>query len=291
MSIKLRKHNWIYLFSLFIILISLNCAEEKVEEAPPATDENVDPIGYQPTKEKEIRDYNLEERKKRAIVRTVCDTIALMEYVLTTEEQGTYLVDFDRKFTFSYPQSAVIYQRGPDGMYVFALIAKSRLDRGERTIEVKNIVGYDASFIDLDSTKLGTAFFYLTLFKCTDSTFQKIWEVPVPNHGGFNTLTMEKWKNTPYLRSYFHYARGIGRLDYNYFLIDGILKEPHLLLTIETINRRRIMIDINGDKYPDYQEYFYVDTGDQLRVVDSVGFVWKDSLYVSTRDARKTTLY
>ncbi|MBS4000685.1 MAG: hypothetical protein KGZ71_09400, partial [Desulfobulbaceae bacterium] len=141
MNIKLRNDIWIYLFSFILILFSLNCGEEKVEEAPPTTDENVDPIGYQPGKEKEIRDYNLDERKKRAIVRTVCDTIALMEYVLKTEEQGTFLVDFDRRFTYSYPQSAVIYQRAPDGLYVFALIAKSRLDRGERTIEVKNIVG------------------------------------------------------------------------------------------------------------------------------------------------------
>ncbi len=288
----MKNSNWLtYFISIVIILFSLNCGEEKVEELPPDSGENTDPIGYQLEKEKDIRYYNLEERKKRAQVRTPCDTVALMEYILENEVEGTYLIDLDPSYTLSFPQSAVIYYRGQEGRYVYALIAKSRLDRGERTIEVKNIVGYDASFVDLDSTKLGTPFIFLTLFKCVDSTFQKIWEVPVPNHGGFHTLTAEKWKNVPYIRAYFHYGRGIGRLDYNYFFVDGMLNMPHLLLTIETINRKRTMVDINGDKYPDYLEYFFVDTGERLAIVDSVSFVWKDSLYVSKRDSRKTTLY
>jgi hypothetical protein len=101
--------------------------------------------------------------------------------------------------------------------YILALVATSR--PGERLIEVKNIVGYDQSFIDLDSTKLGTAFFYLTLFDCNRGRFEIIWEVPVPNHGGFNNFSLEDGDTTDPLcpKINFHYARGIGHIDYNYF--------------------------------------------------------------------------
>jgi len=292
----MKKTFFLIFISTALLILSLQgCGDDdkKTGEAyqvPEASGENTDPIGYQPEKAQDILAYNIQERKKTAQRRTPCDTIALMEHVFYNYPEGSYLLDIDPRYTYSMPKSAVIYQRGPDGAnYVFALIATSR--QGERLIEIKNIVGYDASFIDLDSTKLGTAFFYLTLFRCQDSTFTRIWEVPIPNHGGFNLLSMEKWKNTPYVRSYFHYARGIGRLDYNYFLIDGLTEKPHLLLTIEAINRKRAMIDLNKDKYPDYVEYFYLDTGDRIRVIDSVGFVWKDSLYVSMRDKNKTTPY
>ena len=74
------------------------------------------------------------------------------------------------------------------GDFVFGVIARSK--PGERLIEVKNIVGYDQSFIDLDSTELGTAFFYLVLFKCENSSFNVVWESPIPSHGGFNFLSL-----------------------------------------------------------------------------------------------------
>lgn len=286
----------LFLFFLTAALMITGCSgceEEKPSEQeaymPEAQGENTDPIGYQVEKSQNIFAYNIEERKKRALTRSACDTIALMEHILRTYPPGTYLVDLDPRYTYSIPQSAVIYQKGQGGTYVYALVAKSRA--GERLVEPKNLIGYDASFIDLDSTKLGTAFFYLTLFQCKDSGFVQIWEHVLPNHGGFNTLTMKKWKTTPYVEAYFHYARGIGRLEYNFFLIDSLTKSPHLLLTIETINRKRSMADINGDKYPDYYENFYLDTGDRIVKYDSVGFVWKDSLYYSLRDKNKTTRY
>ena len=124
--------------------------------------------------------------------------------------QGSYLLNFDKTLTYNIPKAAVIYIEQSDGKYVFAVVARSK--PGERLIEPKNIVGYDQSFIDLDSTKLGTAFFYLTLFKCENDTFTKIWESPVPDDGGFNNMTMEKWayNGTPYVKIDFHYARGVG---------------------------------------------------------------------------------
>ena len=282
-----------FMTSVLMITGCSGCEEDKKSEQeefmPEAQGENTDPVGYQVEKAQNIFAYNIEERKKRAVVRTPCDTIALMEHILRTYPPGTYLVDLDPRYTYSIPQSAVIYQKALGGTYVYALVAKSRA--GERLVEPKNLIGYDASFIDLDSTKLGTAFFYLTLFRCTDSSFTTLWESTLPNHGGFNTLTMKKWKNTPYVEAYFHYARGIGRLEYNFFMIDSLTKPPHLLLTIETINRKRSVADINGDKYPDYYENFYLDTGDRIVKYDSVGFVWRDSLYYSIRDKNKTTKY
>ena len=38
-----------------------------------------------------------------------CDTISLKEYVLSNYDKGTYLVQFDRTFTFNVPKEAVVY--------------------------------------------------------------------------------------------------------------------------------------------------------------------------------------
>ncbi len=61
----------------------------------------------------------------------------------------------------TFPKAAIIYFTDKDGSkFVFTVIATSRA--GERLIEPSNIIGYDESFIDLDSTKLGTPFIYLS---------------------------------------------------------------------------------------------------------------------------------
>ncbi|MBI2419537.1 MAG: hypothetical protein HYV28_16875 [Ignavibacteriales bacterium] len=174
---------------------------------------------------------------------------------------------------------------------MYAMIAKSKED-DERLIEKKNITGYDASFIDLDSTELGTAFFYLTLLKY-DGSFNKIWETPVPTHGGFNRITYETWqaKKVPYIRINFHYAQGSGHIDYNYFLVGGMLKEPHLLMTYEGINMKRTMVAVNNDSIPDYREYVYIDTGDRVLNPDSVNFVWKDTAYFNERNKKQWRKY
>lgn len=297
-----RKILFLCLSVLIIGLLNINCGEEKKTEEQPQPDpgttalgggsgENDDPVAYQLNKDLEIQLKNIEERKRRNPKRIPCDTIALMEYVINNYPHGSYLMDWDQSFTYSVPRSAVIYLREGGQQYVLALIATSRA--GERVVEIKNLIGYDASFIDYDSTKLGTAFPYLTLFRCQDSSFERVWESVVPSHGGFNTLTMEKWakKNIAYAKAYFHYAQGVGRIEYNYFFVDGLLQKPHLMMTIEATERRRGMIDVNNDKFPDYYELFFLDNGERIRVVDSVTFVWKDSMYVCTRDKRKTTPY
>lgn len=108
-------------------------------------------------------------------------------------------------------------------------------------------------------------------------------------------MSMETWKpkNIPYVRVNFDDARYSGHDDYNYFLINGLLKKPHRMETYAAINRKRTMIDYDHDSIPDYCEYLYVDSGDWVGTPDSVIFVWskKDSVYVNTRNKKQTRRY
>lgn len=70
-----------------------------------------------------------------------------------------------------------------------------------------------------------------------------------------------------------------------------MLKKPHLLLTYEGINFKRIMTDANGDKYPDYIEFKYLDTGDKITILDSVTFIWKDTCYINIRNPKQFRYY
>lgn len=230
--------------------------------------------------------------KKQTTQRFPCDTISLMEFILDHYPKGSYLVHDDRTSTYELPNPAVLYYPF-DKSYLFAVIARSK--PGERFIEVKNIVGYDQSFIDLDSTKLGTAFFYLVLFKCENFNFKVVWEAQIPSHGGFNYLSLEKWvyNSTQFIKTNFYYARGIGNISYNYFLIDGLEKQPHLLMTYEGINFKRSLGNINNDKFPDYYEHIYYDNGTQIIPSDSIPFVWntKDSVYQNLINKKHTIPY
>jgi hypothetical protein len=272
----------------FILILSQSCDDSTRDRTKAELNETE--VAYSPEKDAQIQRKNLELRKKTAENRFPCDTVALKEFILNTFPKGTYLVDFDKTVIYDIPQSAVIYT---DQGYIFAVIAKSGAD--DRLIEMKNIVGYDQSFIDLDSTELGTAFFYLTLLECSKNSFKVVWDSPIPSHGGFNKFSLEHWddKNIPYVRANFHYARGIGHIDYNYFFVYGIREEPHLLMTYEGINFKRTITDYNDDQYPDYYEYIYYDTGDRVYAKDSVAFVWKlkEKVYVNTRNSRQTRQY
>lgn len=282
------KQFFLIVIIMFIVVVILQCTENKDSENL-SWKEGVE---YSPEKDARIQQYNLEQQKKLAGKRTPCDTLALKEFVLETYPKGSYLIDCDKTQSYSIPRSAVIYYRR-DKNYIFGVIAKSR--EGERLIEPKNIIGYDQSFIDLDSTELGTAFFYLTLFLCEDGHFEKVWETIIPSHGGFNKISLKNWKynNTPFIEANFHYGRGTGHINYNYFLIDGINKIPHLLMTYEGINFKRTIFNANDDKYPDYYEHIYYDLGDRVFSRDSVAFVWdvKDSVYVNSRNKRQKRPY
>lgn len=288
---------FILLFGFLVILQS--CGEE--EKKPETTDyiestnvdfEPVERVAYTPPKDQSIQQYNLEQQRLLTGTRTPCDTLALKEFVVNHFEQGTYLVDFDKTFTYNIPKSAVIYYN-KGGNFIFGVIAKSK--PGERLIEPDNIVGYNQSYIDLDSTDLGVAFFYLTLFECTGNTFQVIWETPIPSHGGLRNMRLDKWiyKGTQYMRIDFYYARGSGHIDYNYFFINGFRERPHLMMTYEGIDFRRTLTNVNNDVYPDYYEYLFINTGDRIAAVDSIPFYWspKDSAYISDRNKRLSRPY
>ncbi len=275
---------------LMITLTLVSCGKKKSEENVQNVGGN--DVATSPEKDASIQRYNLDVKKEEGGGSNPCDTLSLLEYVLDNYPKGSYIVNFDKTLTFNIPKPAVIYLN-QNGTYVLAVVAMSK--PGERLIEPKNIVGYDQSFIDLDSTKLGTAFFYLTLFSCDGSGFTKVWETPIPSHGGFNYFHMEKWRynGTPYVKVDFHYARGIGHIDYNYFLINGLTKRPHLLMTYKGIDFKRTMANVNNDEFPDYYEFLYYDLPNRVYAKDSVAFIWskKDSLYYNTRNRRQTRPY
>ncbi len=281
-----KNFSIIFLFALSTLFFS--CEHKTTVEHSTTGD-----VATSPKTDADIQRYNLQVKQQQSGSRTPCDTLSVIEYVLNNYPKGSYLVNFDKTFTFNVPKPAVIYLNSGSNTYVFAVIAKSK--PGERLIETKNIVGYDQSFINLDSTHLGTAFFYLTLLRCDNGTFTKIWEAPIPAHGGFNYLVMDKWayNGTPYVKVDFHYARGIGHIDYNYFFVDGLTNPPHLLMTYKGIDFQRTIANFNNDKFPDYYEYLYYDLPNRIYAADSIPFIWdvKDSVYVNTRNHRQTRPY
>lgn len=282
------KKLFVFSLLLFASLALYSCGEGGKDQ-----EQSQEEVAYSPSKDSEIQQYNIDQKRKQSKDRTPYDTIALAEYILQSFPAGSYLTEFDRTFTYNVPKAAVIYLDRDGNKYALAVVAKSK--PGERLIELKNVIGYDASFIDYDSTKLGTTFFYLDCFKCANETFEVLWEAPIPSHGGFNWATMDNWKdkNIPYTKINFHYGSGIGHIDYNFFYIYGLTVRPHLLMTYEGINFKRTMANINGDRYPDYYEWVYYDLGNKVYSNDTVGFVWviKDSLYVNTRNKRQTKPY
>lgn len=252
------------------------------------TDDAQKEVAHDESTDLSIQEYTLRERIKMATQRFPGDTLELMEFILKNYDPGTYLLDVDKTFSTNTPRSAVIYGKSKDSLDIYALIARSKKD-DERTVEIKNLIGYDASFIDFDSTELGTAYFFLNHYKYAGGTFSKVWEAPVPTHGGFNMLTMETWdkKKIPYIKIRFYDAEDIGHIDYNYFFVGGIDSMPHLVASYEGINARRSLTDLNNDRYPDYFEYVYFDTGREIVVADSVPFVFRDSVYVNTRNPKQ----
>lgn len=279
---KINRMKRFYFVLGLIVLVIFSCGKPKQEG-------NLDEALTSPAKERNIREYNLDVEKEQARDRTPCDTIAFQQYIISEFPAGTYLVEFDKTFTYSVPKPAVLYYEEKGSLYIFAAIAKSK--EGERPVETKNLVGYESSFINLDSTKLGTAFFYLSLFKCnSDETFRQIWEAEIPIHGGFNSMKMKTWKerNKKIKFVELNFEAGIisGHRNYNYFLVDGLERPPHLMETYEGLVHLRQLRNVNNDRFPDYFEYLIRNPS--LEIYDSIPFYWDTtkSLYLTERNKR-----
>ncbi len=290
-KLKIKLSSILYTLIIIILFLLLSCNTSQKQNYKQLNYK--DQAAYDPRKDVEIQKYNIELKKKQTKVRFPCDTISVMEYVLNNFPSGSYLLEFDRTTTYNIPKPAVIYYNDLNQRYVFAVVAFSR--PGERLIEPSNIIGYDQSNIDLDSTKLGTPFIYLILFECNGDQLSKIWEAPVPSHGGFNTFALRRWRynQIPYIEVRFHYAQGVGHINYNYFLINDIRKDPLLLMTYEGTNFKRTLANINNDLYPDYYEHIFYNLDNKVYSKDSVAFIYnsKDSLFVNTRNQKQTRPY
>lgn len=281
--------NSIIILVLGFLLFS--CREKKEENIPVNYQEKVE---LSSEKDASIQLSNLEKMKSESKNRFPCDTISVIEFILKNFSSGTYPLKFDKSSIYDIPKPALIYYDDFDGSkYIFAVIARSR--PGERFIEPSNIVGYDQSFIDFDSTKLGTPFIYLVLFECKGEQLSTLWEAPIPSHGGFNKISLKNWspKGINFVEINFHYGQGVGNINYNYFLIDGIRTQPHLLMTYNGIDFRRTLADINGDKFPDFYEHIFYSNSKQIVHKDSVAFVYNpdDSLYYSKSGKKITRRY
>lgn len=280
-------------FSLILVLalFTVACKQEKQQKRSIDFNERVE---VSSEKDKSIQMYNLEKMKRESKSRFPCDTISVIEHIINSYPAGTYLLKSDKKSIYDIPKPALIYYNDNDaGKFIFAILARSK--PGERFIEPSNIVGYDQSFIDLDSTKLGTPFIYLVLFECKGEQLFTVWEAPVPSHGGFNTFKMKNWseKGIRYIDVNFHYGQGIGNISYNYFLVDGIRNQPHLLMTYNGIDFRRSLANINNDKFPDFYEHIFYNFSNRIIHKDSVAFIFnpKDSLYYSSEGKKFTRRY
>ncbi len=267
------------------------CSEEIKENTPVNYKESVE---LSSEKDASIQFYNLEKMKSESVNRFPCDTISVIEYILKNYPSGTYLLRFDKSSIYDIPKPALIYFSDNYGSkYIFAMITRSK--PGERFIEPSNIIGYDQSFIDLDSTKLGTPFIYLVLFECKGDQLFTVWETPVPSHGGFNKFNLRNWspKGLTYVEVNFHYGQGVGNINYNYFLIDGIRNHPHLVMTYNGIDFRRTLANINDDEFPDFYEHIFYSLPNRIIHKDSVAFVYNpnDNLYHSAADKKNTRPY
>src|ERR1035437_1558772 len=199
-----------FLYIINIVLLSIwlfSCNSKKEEENKYSENYQVE---NSPQRDADIQRYNLEVRKKIATSRTPGDTIAIIEYVLNNYPKGTYLINFDKTLTYNVPQPALIYSNQGGNIFIFGVIARSK--PGERLIETKNIIGYDQSYVDLDSTKLGTAFFYLCLFQCVNDQITTVCEAPIPSNGGFKNIRCRNGNimEPPLLIFIFIMRRGLG---------------------------------------------------------------------------------
>jgi hypothetical protein len=108
-------------------------------------------------------------------------------------------------------------------------------------------------------------------------------------------MTIKNWdaKNIKYVELNFEDGIISGHRNYNFFMIDGWRKKPHLMETYIAIAKKRVLANINNDKFPDYWEYRFTQNSGRdslyaIRVLDSVPFYWsmKKQLYITDKSSK-----
>lgn len=286
MTIRKQIALWTVLFSLFFIFQGCDWFQGTPEK--PSDGQNV---ADDQSVDMSIQEFVIREKMKNAVSRFAGDTLDLALHVIKDYPPGSYLADLDNISTNFAKKGAVIYFTEKGKKYVFALIVKSM--EGGKLIEIDNFTGYNSSFVDYDSTNLGTAFFFLTLFSYDSSDFTKVWEEIIPQSGGLMNFTYSTWGKLkiPFVNVHFFSAPQLSNDEYKFFLVNGLENKPHLLNVYEGHIRRRRVADINQDSIPDYYEWRVFYTDSSRTFLDSIGFIWKDTVYVNTRNPRMTRKY
>lgn len=218
------------------------------------------------------------------------DTLAFKGWIEKNNDKGTVLLKCYQKNTVKIKYAVINYRVSHDTSYIFAVIARSK--ENQPYINIDDLVGYYSSFGCLDSTKKGTAFFYLLYAKSYGEKFTQIWKKVIPIHNGFDMIYLDKWHNTDFLAVQFLDALSQGRIWFNFFFIgNNILREPHMLQTYQGIDTKRTFWDINGDEYPDYYEHIYYNTKTKIYSPDSVGFIWDGEKYKCVKNPKITREY
>ncbi len=287
MNRKKNSYQLFYLLALVVFGFSLvaGCGEEEPEVTTDTT--TAASQGEEDMTQMGAYRRNIENRMKESKNRFTNDTLSLAMWILDNYPAGSFLMTVDEVGQLQTQPEAVIYRKKGDSTIVYGILTTSKPD-DNRIVEMDNIIGYYTSFIDFDSTELGTAIMYLGQYRGANDQWTKIWDVIVPRHGGFNKFMYQKFPdwNQEYIKVNIYFAEGRGHLDFNYFFTGGIDSVPHLMMTYEGLNFKRTMTNANNDKYPDYVEYVFVDDSLSSRIIDSVTFIWKDTAYFSVRNPK-----
>lgn len=219
------------------------------------------------------------------------DTLAFKKWIEKNFEKNTLLLKCYQRNTKNVKYAVLNYKYSNDTNYIFAVIAKPK--ENYKNINIDDLVGYYSSFGNLDSTKKGTAFFYLILVANFGKEYNIKYKEIIPIHNGFDIIYLDKWeqKNIDFITVQFLDALTQGTRRFNYFFVNHFLSKPHLLELYSGIDNLRKLYDINGDNYPDYYEFYFINNDREIRRLDSVGFVWNGEVYVNTQNSKQTRNY
>ncbi|HOP49129.1 MAG TPA: hypothetical protein PK887_00745 [Ignavibacteriales bacterium] len=219
------------------------------------------------------------------------DTLSFKKWIERNFEPNTVLLKCYQRNTKNIKYAVINYKYSNDTNYIFAVVAQPK--ELKIKINLDDLVGYYSSFGNLDSTKKGTAFFYLLLVANYGNEYKILWKELIPIHNGFDIVYLENWpvKNKDYIVVQFFDAISQGTRRFNYFLINSLFNKPHLLETYSGIDNLRRLANINDDEYPDYYEFYFLNNNNMIKMGDSVGFIWDGKVYYNVKNPKQTREY